>query len=157
MANDLEDGEYKDGKKHGHWVLYYAAGGKRREGDYAMGKKSGEWVEYHKNGQPASVNHYKEDKPTGSFIAYYASGKKRETGQFNEWIGKWSDGKKTGVWTFYDEDGKTVWRHITYKNGSRSQKDEHPLGLCPQCTKPVQSESWQRCPRCAADLLEYLG
>ena len=51
MASHLEDVEYKDGKKHGPWVLYYADGGKRREGAFDMGKKTGKWVEYHRNGR----------------------------------------------------------------------------------------------------------
>jgi antitoxin component YwqK of YwqJK toxin-antitoxin module len=156
MTTPLEDGAYKDGKKNGPWILYYAEGGKRREGAYDLGRKTGEWIEYHKNGQPASINQYREDKPTGQHIAYYGSGGKKQTGQFNEFAGKWSDGKKTGTWAFYDSDGKTVWRYITYKNGSRSQVDEHPLGLRPACTKPIQSPSWERCPKCDADLVEHL-
>ena len=154
MSSHLEDGEYKDGKKHGPWILFSADGGKRREGVYDMGKKTGQWIEYHKNGQKAAVNHFRNNQPTGNHVAYYGNGKKKQDGRFNEWAGKWSDGKKTGVWTFYDEDGKVVWRRITYKNGSRCKEDEHPLGICPDCGKPVHTESWERCPKCDAELVE---
>ncbi len=156
MTSHLEDGEYKDDKKHGPWVLYYADGGKRREGDYHMGEKTGRWIEYHKNGRKAAVNHYHNNQPTGTHTGYYENGNKKQSGQFNEWAGKWTDGKKTGVWIFYDTDGNTVWRRITYKNGSRCKKDEHLLGTCPACTKPVQSPSWERCPKCDAELIENL-
>ncbi len=40
------------------------------------------------------------------------------------------------------EDGRAVWRVITYKNGSRTKDDELPLGFC---------------PKCGADLIEYLA
>ena len=80
MASHLEDVEYKNGKKHGPWVLYYADGGKRREGAFDMGKKTGKWIEYHRNGQPASINHYRENQLTGDHVAYYENGKRKQTG-----------------------------------------------------------------------------
>ena len=156
MASHLEEGEYKDGKKHGYWVVYYADGGKRREGAYDMGQKEGRWIEYHRNGNRASVNNYHRGKPVGRHVAYHENGKKKQTGQFNE-LGKGALGRKTGPWTFCDTDGETVWRVITYKNGCRTKKDEHPLGTCPVCDKPVQSPSWEKCPDCDAELIEYLG
>jgi ABC-type ATPase with predicted acetyltransferase domain len=57
----------------------------------------------------------------------------------------------------YAEDGKTIWRVITYKNGSRAKDDELPLGTCPNCDKVVESPEWETCPKCGADLIEYLG
>ena len=153
MASHLEDVEYKNGKKHGPWVLYYADGGKRREGAFDIGKKMGKWIEYHRNGKPASINHYQENQLTGDHVAYYENGKWKQTGQFNEYRGKSTDGRKTGTWTFYATDGETVWRRITYKDGRRCREDEHPLGLCPDCDKPVESPAWEQCPRCDAELI----
>ena len=101
MASHLEDVEYKDGKKHGPWVLYYADGGKRREGAFDMDKKTGKWIEYHRNGRPASINHYRENQLTGDHVAYYENGKRKQAGQFNEYRGKSTDGRKKGTWTFY--------------------------------------------------------
>ena len=131
MASHLEDVEYKNGKKHGPWVLYYADGGKRREGAFDMGKKTGKWIEYHRNGRPASVNHYQENKLTGDHVAYYENGNRKQAGQFNDYRGKSTDGRKKGTWTFYAIDGETVWRRITYKDGRRCREDEHPLGSVP--------------------------
>ena len=108
MASHLEDIEYKNGKKHGPWVLYYADGGKRREGAFDIGKKTGKWVEYHRNGQPASINHYQENQLTGDHVAYYENGKRKQTGQFNEYRGKSTDGRKTGTWTFYATDAELI-------------------------------------------------
>ncbi|NKB70210.1 MAG: hypothetical protein GKR89_24325 [Candidatus Latescibacteria bacterium] len=152
MASHLEEVEYKNGEKHGPWVQYYAGGGKRREGAFDMGKKTGKWVEYHKNGQPAAVNHYQHNQLIGEHVSYYESGHLKQTGQFNELRGKSSDGRKTGTWTFYATDGKTVWRRITYKNGSRTKADEHPLGVCPECGRVVESPAWEKCPKCDSEL-----
>ena len=55
------------------------------------------------------------------------------------------------------EDGRAVWRVITYKNGSRTKNDELPLGSCPKCDMTVESETWEACPKCGADLIEYLA
>ena len=153
MVSHLEDVEYKNGKKHGPSVLYYASGGQRREGAFDMGQKTGKWVQYHRNGQPASVNYYRENQPTGDHEAYYENGALKQTGQFNECRGKSTDGLKTGTWTFYAADGETVWRRITYKNGRRCREDEHPLGVCPACDNPVKSPEWEQCPGCEAELV----
>tara|TARA_Y100000758_G_C15832379_1_gene342461 strand:+ start:413 stop:586 length:174 start_codon:yes stop_codon:yes gene_type:complete len=55
------------------------------------------------------------------------------------------------------EDGRAVWRVINYKNGSRTKYDELPLGSCPKCDMTVESETWEACPKCGADLIEYLA
>ncbi len=65
------------------------------------------------------------------------NGKRKQTGQFNEYRGKSTDGRKTGTWAFYAADGETVWHQITYKDGRRCREDGHLLGLCLDCDKPV--------------------
>ena len=157
MADHLSEGKLKDGKKHGMWTRYYANGNKREEGKYAKDQKEGSWVRYDKDGAKETVCHYKNDVYTGVIISHWPDGKKKQSGQFNTYAGKWTDGKKTGPWTFYAEDGKTIWRVITYKNGSRTKDDELPLGSCPDCDKVVESPEWETCPKCHADLIEYLG
>ena len=157
MADHLSEGKLKDGKRHGKWIIYYANGNKRQEGKYAAGKKEGQWIKYYKDGPKEAVSHYKNDVYTGKITSYWPDGEKRQTGQFNTYASKWSDGKKTGPWTYYAADGQTVWRVITYKNGSRSKADELPLGSCPNCNKVVESDEWEICLDCGADLIEYLG
>jgi antitoxin component YwqK of YwqJK toxin-antitoxin module len=155
MAEHLSEGKLKDGKRHGKWIIYYANGNKRQEGKYAEGKKEGQWTSYYKDGRRATVSHYQDDVYTGKITYHWPDGKKKQTGQFNKYVGKWSDGKKTGRWTYYAEDGRTVWRVITYKNGSRTKDDELPLGSCPTCDMTVESETWEACPKCGADRIEY--
>ena len=156
MSDHLNEGKLKDGKKHGKWTRYYANGNKREEGKYAEGQKEGRWTRYHKDGSRAVVCHYENDIYTGEISAYWPDGTLKQTGQFNTYAGKWSDGKKTGPWTDYAEDGETVWRVITYKNGSRTKEDDMPLGSCPQCNHYVQSPEWEICPKCGSALIKHL-
>ena len=44
------------------------------------------------------VCHYENDIYTGEISAYWPEGTFKQTGQFNTYAGKWSDGKKTGPW-----------------------------------------------------------
>ena len=125
------------------------------EGKLKDGKKHGKWTRYHKDGSRAVVCHM-NDIYTGEISAYWPDGTLKQTGQFNTYAGKWSDGKKTGHWTYYAEDGETVWRVITYKNGSRTKEDDMPLGSCPQCNHYVQSPEWEICPKCGTELIKHL-
>ena len=64
-----------------------------------------------------------------------------------------ADGRKEGVWLYYEEDGETVWRIITYKKGgSRAKPDEYPLGTCDVCGEGRRSTGGDTCPKCGAML-----
>jgi antitoxin component YwqK of YwqJK toxin-antitoxin module len=150
MANALEEGKEVHGKKHGPWTVYYANGNKRSQGVYKEGQRHGDWNYYHKSGGVDYTVSFKEGKNIGSTVSYYEGGKLKQKGQYNEFRGKSTDGKKTGPWTFYAEDGKTVWRIITYKNGARAQADEHPLGHCTFCGK-VRQTAKPECSFCGEE------
>lgn len=96
----------------------YAEGGRIEEGPYKDGRKHGTWTKYHKNGKsPRLVGQYVNGRPNGNYTKYYENGNKRETGYF-------TDGKQkqvTYVWfecgvlasvKHFDEDGK---KHGVYK------------------------------------------
>lgn len=150
MSEHLSDGETVNGKKEGPWTTFYANGNKRSEGAYKAGQRHGPWTYYHQTGGIDYTAEFNQGKNVGRTVSYYPNGNKECEGQFNEYRGKSSDGKKTGPWTYYAEDGKTVWRVITYKNGSRAQPDEHPLGRCPHCDK-VRKTLADQCPDCGDD------
>lgn len=147
MAGPLEEGETTDGQKEGPWTTHYANGNKRSEGTYKNGLRHGDWTYYHKSGGVDHTVSFNEGKHVGDTVSYYEDGKLRQRGQYNEFRGKSTDGKKTGPWYFYAEDGKTLWRIITYKNGARSKKDEHPLGDCPECGTMRETVA-ETCPSC---------
>ncbi len=120
----MNDGEYLDGEKHGQWTTYYASGNKRSEGRYDRGKKEGLWIQYWPNGARNSEGTFREDKFTGKYTAYHENGNLASEGWYNEFAGIGSDGTKEGPWCFYEADGVTMWRRITYHRGSRSRPDE---------------------------------
>ena len=123
----MNDGEYLDGQKHGLWITYYANGNKRGEGSYDRGRKEGEWIQYWPNGSKKSVATFIEDRFTGLYMAYHDNGNRATQGYYNE------HQTKEGPWTFYETDGETVWRIVTYHHGSRSKPDElfRPAGHPP--------------------------
>jgi antitoxin component YwqK of YwqJK toxin-antitoxin module len=118
-------GEYDEaGERHGRWVTFYADGAKRSEGTFDHGVKHGKWVLYWPNGKKQSVATFDHGKYTGKYVCYHVNGNKKWEGRYNPIRGDSADGTKDGVWKCYQSDGKTVWRIITYKRGSRTKPDE---------------------------------
>lgn len=155
MANSLTTGEIVNGKKHGYWVTYYANGFKRSEGRYLAGKKEGLWIQYHKNGNKASEAFFRDGKYEGVYMAYHENGNLGMSGSYPKHVGKSYDGKKEGAWHWYEEDGETMWRIITYKKGgSRAKPDEYPLGVCDVCGEGKRLKWGDTCPRCGAEIAE---
>lgn len=113
-----------DGAKDGPWLTYYADGTKRSEGAYRSGVKHGKWVQYHKNGNVASEATFHEGKYVGRYRAFHDNGKLEMEGTYNPIRGNSADGTKEGEFRYYNTDGKTCWRIITYKRGSRAKPDE---------------------------------
>ena len=156
MAKSLADGEIVNGKKHGYWVTYYANGFKRSEGRYIAGEKEGLWIQYYKNGNKATEATFRDGKHEGEYIGYNENGNLGMKGFYPKHVGKSYDGRKEGAWYYYEEDGETVWRIITYKKGgSRAKPDEYPLGVCDVCGEGRRLKWKDTCPRCgnALDVL----
>ena len=97
----MREGDFKDGKKHGPWMLYWPNGNKKSEANFVDGKYTGLYTSYHENG------------------------KRRWQGRYNEITGTSADGTKDGVWLDYAEDGETIVRRMTYKRGSKVRPDEY--------------------------------
>lgn len=122
----MRDGEYKDGKKHGLWISYFANSNKMSEGEYQMGNKHGEWNLYWPNGNKKSQATFVDGKNTGLYVCYYENGNKQWEGYYNPIRGVSADGTKEGVWLQYDRNTKAIIRKFTYKRGSRAKPDEYP-------------------------------
>ena len=120
----MNDGEYLDGEKHGYWTTYYANGNKRSEGRYDHGIKEGFWIQYWPNGGKKSEGEFVDDKFTGKYMAYHPNGNRELEGVYNEHRGVPADGTKEGPWSYFEDDGETIWRIITYHRGARTKPDE---------------------------------
>jgi uncharacterized protein len=119
-----EENSKVGGKKHGLWITRYADGPKRSEGAYDAGVKHGAWVQYQKNGKPATEATFHMGKYVGRYRAFHENGRLRMQGTYNPIRGNSADGTKEGPFSYYNTDGKSVWRIITYKRGARSQRDQ---------------------------------
>ena len=106
----MADGKENNGKKEGKWTTFYANGNIRSEGTYKSGVKQGKWVQYHKNGKKKNEGVLVNGHYVGRYVSYYPNVKKRAPGgDYYEYTGKSTDGKKVGEWLFYDCDGKKKW------------------------------------------------
>ena len=146
----LSEGKTVNGKKDGYWATFYANGNKRSEGSYRMGVKEGNWIQYYRNGNKSSEGRFKNGLNEGWYVCYHENGTKRWEGDYGPHVGKSYDGRKEGRWLCYSaRDGKTIWRLIHYKHGSRSRPDEYPLGPCSACGEPIHDPDTDRCPECS--------
>lgn len=131
----IEQGFYKDNRKHGVWKKYYSNGNLQSEITYKKGaprgttkiyyrngnlSEKGYWVGdhwkgeyrfYHKNGNPAYIWHYNDKgQRTGTQKYFYADGTLKVKG-------KWKDGEKNGVIKKYYDNGD-MKAQIVYNEGS---------------------------------------
>lgn len=124
--DEIREGEYKEGKKHGLWISFFADGTKASEGSYRDGQKDGPWTLYHPNGHKKSDAMFADGKYTVLYTSYHQNGQRRWQRRYNEITGTSADGTKEGVWLDYEEDGENVRRRMTYRRGSKVRPDEFP-------------------------------
>lgn len=79
--------------------------------DSARNRK-GIWTEYHNTGEFRGKGVYKDGNRTGDWEFFYASGKLEQKGKYDK------KGRAQGVWKWYYENGG-LWREENYVNGKR--------------------------------------
>ncbi|HMU45517.1 MAG TPA: hypothetical protein PKC72_04065 [Chitinophagaceae bacterium] len=73
--------------------------------------------QYYPNGQAVFINHLKEDgKFEGDAVNYYLNGKVKSKGEYH-------DGLYSGVWEYYDENGRLIRKEEYDSNGQRIKTD----------------------------------
>lgn len=78
---------------------YYSSGELEYTGSFDKeGMRHGEWRYYYNNGQLWSLGVYDHGKMNGKKEVYWPNGNLRYKGQF-------LNDQKSGMWTFYDEEG----------------------------------------------------
>jgi antitoxin component YwqK of YwqJK toxin-antitoxin module len=122
--------------KDGKWTSWFEDGKVRSEEYYDKGKMIGEWKMFHENGQVESVINFNTGKAihynkkggissegnmaagmiqTGDWEGYHENGTKNFKGSYNK------EGKKDGVWIFWDEKGN-VSGEQSFSNGTLIKK-----------------------------------
>jgi len=81
---------------------YYEDGSLLKEGKLSKNeKRDGLWKSYYRDGIVWSEGEYKNGIREGKTVTYFPNGKKYYEGQFVK-------AQKSGLWKFYDEEGKFV-------------------------------------------------
>jgi len=130
----IEEGVYKDNKKDGVWLIYYADGVKKSEITYVNGEPKGRATFYYENGKVRESGIWQDEHWVGSYKYFYESGQlsydwnynskgKREGEQkyFHKngakmYEGSWINGQTSGVLKVYNEDGLLVEEKV-YQDG----------------------------------------
>ena len=55
-----EEGNWKNGKRDGHWTYWYDNGQKKRAGNLSDGKQDGTWTWWNENGNITKTETYKD-------------------------------------------------------------------------------------------------
>jgi len=114
------EGAFKNGKMHGLWFFWHADRTPGSKGRFEDGKRQGEWRFYEQvgNGKRRHVYvHFKDDVLDGEWKA------KRVveigvTPELYEVEGRYENGKKSGVWVHYDENGYRD-EEVEYSHGKQ--------------------------------------
>ena len=77
-------GEYKDKKRHGHWIYYYRNGKKWSEGFFLNGERNGEAKTCHENGQLYIQGEYTDGKRTGTWKFWDKNGEMMKEINYDE-------------------------------------------------------------------------
>ena len=67
-------GSFKNGKRDGSWLSYWANGKLQSKTNHKNGKLEGSWVSYHLNGQLRDKGQYKNGLKDGSWFSYFGNG-----------------------------------------------------------------------------------
>lgn len=96
----IEEGNFKDNRKIGEWIMYHTDGiTPRLKGNFVDGRPNGPYVKFDDKGNKTEESSYNKGKQSGTFITYYSDGTVKQEKTFN------ADGKEDGTIKFYYPDG----------------------------------------------------
>ena len=107
---------YRNGKKDGKSISYYAGDGKAEQTTWVEGVRNGPWETYYTDGKLKLKCNFKEDRKDGPIKAWHMSGKIWLTGQY-------VNGEPDGTWTYITEDGQ-VEKKEYYQKGLLLKTEE---------------------------------
>ncbi|MBI3134628.1 MAG: hypothetical protein HYZ14_08160 [Bacteroidetes bacterium] len=97
----VEEGDFKDDKKTGEWIMYHKDGKTpRTKGMFENGRPKGAYIKYYESGVVMEEGTYANGKQSGSFVRYYENGNKAQEKTFN------AEGKEEGKVVLYHENGQ---------------------------------------------------
>lgn len=131
LPKDVQAAKLAAAKKDGKWTYWFEDGKVSAEEEYVQGKMTGTWKSF----QPSGAKVFEIDFVSGKAVYYHPDGGIESEGlmlsgmmQQGAWkgyypngnlnyTGSFLNGKKDGVWIFYDESGKKFIEQV-FKAGS---------------------------------------
>ena len=107
-------GNYKNGKRDGLWVVWHENGQKKSEGNYKDGNQDGPITLWHKNGQKSQEVNWKDGKKEGLNVKWHDNGQKQYEANFK-------DHKLDGLTTSWHKNGQKR-SEVNYKDGELISK-----------------------------------
>ena len=107
----MSEGNWKDGKRNGLFVVWHENGQKEGEGNWKDDKSIGLHVSWYKNEQKESEGNYKDDKPIGLHVSWHENGQKGIEKNYK-------DGKEEGLETQWHENGQKLAEQ-NWKDGEK--------------------------------------
>ena len=107
-------GEYRNGRKHGPWLEWYASGARRSQLEVRDGQAGGTWFEWYEDGTPRSEGSYAKGEESGVWTFWREDGTIAERGSMHEgerdreWIGWYPNGAER-YRRFYARGVATAW------------------------------------------------
>lgn len=141
----VEEGNFKDDKKTGEWIMYHKDGATpRTKGVFENGRPKGPYTKFYDNGVVMEEGTFSNGKQSGTFVRYYENGVKAQEKTFN------AEGKEEGTVTLYHENGQpefvfnksngvTTGDAVRY-NPDGSVKEEIVYGADGKVVSSVQKE-----------------
>jgi antitoxin component YwqK of YwqJK toxin-antitoxin module len=112
----IEEGEYKDDRRVGLWIMYYNDGiTPKLKGVYNNNRPSGKYVKYHANGRIKEIGNFDDGVYSDSLKRYHPNGKLEYEASYN------STGKENGKVKFFYPNGQVEYEY-TSLNGVASGK-----------------------------------
>lgn len=123
---------YKYGRKDG-WQAYWAANGQLlRLEQFSKGEAHGPLYRFYADGMPRQISWYNRGVPNGLHTEWY----KADDSAIALVTGKFEQGGRTGLWTWFYGDGRPcrqghyikgkqrgIWRYWSAKEGTLSTRD----------------------------------
>ena len=97
-------GKLKNGKRHGHWDLWYENGQKKAEVNYINGTIDGELVGWHENGQKSMELGFISSSDDISVNSWHENGQQKSNGTV--YISEEGKVVENGLFTFWFDNGQ---------------------------------------------------
>lgn len=107
---EVEAGNYINGKKDGLWISKTVSGLLIKKVNYKNDLLDGAVTLIYPDGKPRVTGTFKDGLKTGKWAFYNANGSVCKQGMYND------KGEATGIWTYYDTDGKKVVEKYDFDN-----------------------------------------